>query len=109
MRRPSIGRLRHQLILEQPVRTPDGGGGTSESWSTVATLWAAIISTGGTENFDVDALTGRISHEIVLRYRPGIEPAMRLRLGARVFEIAAVINIDERNRWTRCLCVERDL
>ena len=34
---------------------------------------------------------------------------MRLRLGSRVFEIAAVIDIAERKRWLKCLCVERDL
>ena len=54
-------------------------------------------------------LTGRVSHEIVFRYRSGVAPVMRLRSGARLFEIAAVIDVDERRRWLKCLCVERDL
>ncbi len=109
MSRPSIGRLRHRLTLEQAARTPDGGGGASETWSTVTSVWASITPTGGTEAVDADALTGRISHEIVCRHRPDIAPAMRLRRGTRVFEIAAVIDVDERRRWLKCLCVERDL
>jgi SPP1 family predicted phage head-tail adaptor len=109
MRRTTIGRLRHRLALEAANRTPDGGGGASESWTTVADVWAVIAPTGGTEVADFDALTGRVSHKIVFRYRTGVAPAMRLRNSTRLFEIAAVIDIDERRRWLKCLCVERDL
>lgn len=109
MRRIAIGRLRHRLTLEAATRTPDGGGGASETWTTVAEVWAEISPTSGTEAVDSDALTGRVSHEIVFRYRSGVAPAMRLRSGTRLFEIAAVIDVDERRRWLKCLCVERDL
>jgi SPP1 family predicted phage head-tail adaptor len=109
MRRPTIGRLRHPLTLEAASRTSDGGGGASEAWSAVAEVWAEISPTSGTEAVDADALTGRVSHEIVFRYRSGVVPVMRLRSGTRLFEIAAVIDVEERRRWLKCLCVERDL
>ena len=109
MKGTAIGRLRHRLALEAVSRSPDGGGGASETWTTVTIVWAEITPTGGTESVDADALTGRISHEIVFRYRPDVAPAMRLRGASRIFEIAAVIDVDERRRWLRCLCVERDL
>jgi SPP1 family predicted phage head-tail adaptor len=109
MRRTAIGSLRHRLTLEAANRTPDGGGGASENWTTVAEIWADITPTGGAESVDADALTGRISHEIVFRYRSGVAPVMRLRSGSRLFEIAAVIDVDERHRYLKCLCVERDL
>ena len=106
---PSIGRLRHRLALEQASRTADGGGGAAEDWITIAQLWGRIRPTGGAEIVDADGLSGRISHEITLRYRPGVAPAMRFARGSRRFEIVAVIDIDERRRWLKCLCVERDL
>ncbi len=34
---------------------------------------------------------------------------MRLRERHRLFEIAAVIDVDERRRYLKCLCEERDL
>jgi len=105
----AIGRLRHRLTLEAAARTPDGGGGAAETWTTVAEVWGQIRPTGGSEAFDADALAGRISHEITLRYRDGVTPAMRFAHGSRRFEIAAVIDVDERRRWLKCLCVERDL
>lgn len=105
----SIGRLRHRLSLERASRTADGGGGAAEDWITIAQLWGQIRPTGGDEIVDSDGLSGRISHEITLRYRTGIGPAMRLISGSRRFEIVAVIDIDERRCWLKCLCVERDL
>jgi len=38
-----------------------------------------------------------------------VVPARCLRKDARVFHIVSVINVDERNRWLKCLCEERDL
>ena len=55
MKRPAIGRLRHRLTLESASRTPDGGGGASETWSTVTEVWAEITPTSGAEAVDADA------------------------------------------------------
>ena len=107
--RPSTGRLRHRLTLEAAARTPDGGGGAAETWSAIAQLWGQIRPTSGIEVFETDGLSGRVSHEITLRYRSGVTPSMRLASGSRRFEIVAIIDIDERRRWLKCLCVERDL
>ena len=70
--------------------------------ATCARLWAPRRSKR-------IALAGTVSHEIALRYLPGVLPAMRFREDARVFHIVSVINVDERNRWLKCLCEERDL
>jgi len=104
--RPRIGALRHRIDLEAPIRTNDGGGGASVTWSTLAEIWASIEPMNGQESVLGDGLASRISHEIVVRHRSGLEPSMRFRLGARVFEIKAVLDIDERGRMLRCLCRE---
>jgi SPP1 family predicted phage head-tail adaptor len=107
--RPAIGRLRRRLTIEAVNRAPDGGGGATETWTAIAQVWCDIRPKGGGEAIDADALSGHVSHEITLRYRSGLVPAMRLVSGARRFEIVAVIDIDEQHRWLKCLCVERDL
>jgi SPP1 family predicted phage head-tail adaptor len=101
--------LRHRLVLEEAQRVSDGGGGFTEDWVTVATLWAAIEPGGGGEGVESGRLAGRVTHEITLRYRAGVTPAMRLRQGTRVFHILAAIDEGERQHWLRCLCEERDL
>jgi SPP1 family predicted phage head-tail adaptor len=103
------GELRHRLTLEETEREQDEGGGFTEMWTAVATLSCDLRPFGGGEGVEADRLAGRLTHIVALRYRPGVSPAMRFRKGARVFHILAVIDVDERNRWLKCLCEERDL
>lgn len=101
--------LRHRLTLEQLQREDDDGGGFIESWVAVTELWADVRPVGGSESVEADRIAGRVTHEVSLRYRPGVQAAMRFRKGARLFHIVTVINSDERNRWLTCLCEEREL
>ncbi|RMF07844.1 MAG: head-tail adaptor protein [Alphaproteobacteria bacterium] len=109
MSAPAAGALRHRLVLEQAVRVDDGGGGASESWQAVATLWAALRPLPGAETVEAGRLSGRRRIEVTMRYRSGVSPAMRFRLGARIFHILSVANTEERNVWLVAECEERDL
>jgi len=104
----NIGTLRERFTLEQPVRTADGGGGASVTWETVTDLWAAVRTITGDERLRHDQLAGRLTHEVWIRYRTGVTPAMRFRQGARIYEIVAVIEAKRRARL-ECLCEERTL
>jgi SPP1 family predicted phage head-tail adaptor len=101
--------LRHRLTLEELERTEDDGGGFAEDWVERAELWADLRPLAGSETVEADRLAGSVTHEVSLRYRAGVVPAMRFRLGARVFHIVAVIDVEERRRWLKCLCEEREL
>jgi SPP1 family predicted phage head-tail adaptor len=104
----NIASLRDRLALEQPVRTPDGGGGASVTWETVAELWAHVRPISGEERLTHDQIAGRLTHAVWLRYRSGVVPAMRLRRGARIYEIVAVLDTLPR-AYLKCLCEERSL
>lgn len=101
--------LRHRVTLEQLVRVADAGGGFAETWDDVAELAADIRPADGSEAVEADRLAGSLTHQIVLRYRAGVVPAMRFRKGARVFQILSVVDVDERRRWLKCFCEEREL
>ncbi len=109
MNRVTIGDMRQRVVLEAPARTSDGGGGADESWQAVATLWAAMKPLTGSERLESETLAGRVSHEIWIRYRSGLTPEMRFRFGERLLDIRAVIDVEEQNRFLRCLVEERDL
>jgi SPP1 family predicted phage head-tail adaptor len=101
--------LRHRLTLEELNRISDEGGGFTESWEEVAELWADVRPVSGFERVEADRLSGTVSHAIALRYRSGVTPAMRFRKDSRVFHILAAIDVEERKRWLKCLCEEREL
>lgn len=107
MREASVGEMRHRLALEAPLDTPDGGGGATRTWSLVAEVWGAIRPASGGESVEADGVSGRVSHEVWIRHRPGVAPDMRFRMGARVFEIRSAIDMNERRRMLRCLVEER--
>jgi SPP1 family predicted phage head-tail adaptor len=103
-----IAALRDRLILEQPVRSPDGGGGASIAWDPIAELWASVCPISGDERLSHDQIAGRITHTVWLRHRPGLVPAMRFSQGARIYEIVAVLDTPSRTHL-KCLCEERTL
>lgn len=104
-----IGKLRHRLALERPVRTPDGGGGAFIAWEPVGEVWGAIETASGEERVHADRLAGETQPVITVRYRDDIGPAMRFTLGERRLAIRAVLDPDGRRRFLRCLCEERPL
>jgi SPP1 family predicted phage head-tail adaptor len=103
---PTLGDLRHRLALEAPIRTSDGSGGATRTFTAVADVWAAIRTLGGNESPDADRLGSRITHTVWIRYRDGLKPDQRFRLGARIFEIRSVIDHDGRRRFLECHCEE---
>lgn len=103
---PTIGAMRERFVLEQAVRTDDGGGGASVIWETVTELWAAARPISGDERLRHDQLSGRITHEVWIRYRAGVLPAMRFRQDTRIYGIVAVLEVERRARL-KCLCEER--
>ena len=105
-RYPTLGDLRNRLTLEAPVRTSDGAGGATRSFSAVAEVWADIRTQGGHESLDADRLGSRISHAVWIRYRDDVLPDHRFRLGNRIFEIRSVIDHDGRHLFLECQCEE---
>lgn len=101
--------LRHRLALERPDRLASDDGGVEQNWTEEAELWADLRPIAGSERIEADRVTGQITHEISLRYRSGVLPEMRFREDGRVFHILAVIDVEERRRWLKCLCEEREL
>ncbi len=104
-----IAPMRARLVLQEPVETDDGSGGVFIAWRDVAPLWAEIRPGSGGEGLWADAPAGRMSQEIVIRWRPGVHPAMRLVGAGRVHDIHAVFDPDGRRRRLVCLCLEQPL
>lgn len=107
MSAPSVGNLRRRVTLEAAARAPDGGGGVAVTWSPVATVWAEIKALSGAEAVIAEGLQGKVTHGIVIRKRMDVSPAMRLRYGARIFIIWAVLDRDGSDPFIRIQAEER--
>lgn len=93
------GMLRHSIEWQQEQTTPDGMGGQTRAWATVATVRAFIKPTTGNERWHAMRTEANVTHRIFMRYRSDLTPAMRIVYNGRAFQVKAVLNIEERNKW----------
>lgn len=101
-----IGLLRKQVTVQAETQTADGGGGYTLGWTNLMTVWAEIKPLNGSKVFVAHHLEGHVTHHVTMRYQSGITTDMRLIYGARLFNIRAVMNTDETNRWLELLVEE---
>jgi SPP1 family predicted phage head-tail adaptor len=107
MNTPCVTDLNKRLNIEAPVRASEEGGAAVISWQTIATVWAALRPASGREVGAQDSQTLRTSHVIWLRWRDDLSGGMRFRWGLRTFEITAIRDPDELQRWLVCQADER--
>ena len=100
------GRLRQRVQIKTPVEARNAYGERITTWSTLATVWAAVEPIRGREFFEAETVQAEITHRVILRYYPGIVPRYRVVFEGRVLEIQAVINVDERSRELQLMCRE---
>lgn len=100
------GDLRHTIELQSYTSTPDGMGGETASWSTEATVRAAIWPVSVNEQLRAAAPTAVGTHKIRIRYYSGLSAAWRVKFGTRYFSIVSVVDANEKHEQIDLLCRE---
>ena len=91
------GDLRKRITFQMRVTTKDALGGQLGNWVDFATVWAEIRPLNSYELFRAQAIQSEISHEITIRYVPGITASMRAVYNGRIFNLSPPMNTNERN------------
>lgn len=97
------GKLRYPVTIERPVDVRDEYGGTIRTWESVSREWADIESISGSEFMAAQAPQSQTLYRIRVRYRDDLVSSWRIREGARVYEITAVLP-DSRRRRIEVMC-----
>jgi SPP1 family predicted phage head-tail adaptor len=87
-----LSTLNQRGVIEAQTLVPDGAGGYSASWTTVANAWVSLEPMSGADVFGPDASESRVRHRIVLRRLDGVAAGQRVRIGARAFLIRALLD-----------------
>ena len=84
-------RLRHRVVLEQPVYSRDELGGTMVLWQEVTRLWAEVMPlSGGGEAAPRRSLRAFQRYRVSVRTRCGIRADMRLKHKNKILQIRSV-------------------
>ena len=109
MPKSRIADLNHRLVLEYAQRKPDGSGGFTTTWLSLADVWADITPRAGSESLIAGGIKGHVTHDILVRPRPEIIPSRRFRDGPRLFHIHAIRALDRKGHRAICTCEEINL
>jgi SPP1 family predicted phage head-tail adaptor len=88
------------------MKSPDDIGGNSKIWVTNKNLKAFIKPMTGSERLHNQRLESKLSHRVFIRYISDILNTDRINYNGRHFQIRAIINIEERNKWLELHCEE---
>ena len=98
------GQLTRSITIERKGSGTDDVGFPSAAPETVATAWANIRYLSGSEAIKGGAETSMAKVSIRIRYRTGIDAGMRVKYGATVYEIHAVLPDEQRREYLDLVC-----
>lgn len=102
------GQLRHRVTIQGVTDTASAFGDVSQSWSSVATVWASVEPLNAREAFEAEQTKTKVSHKVMMRYRSDVSTKNRVQHDSRTLNITSVINVGERNKTLMLLCVENE-
>lgn len=111
----SASDLRQRVLIEAPTDTPDGLGGYTRAWSSVATVWAQVTASQGDERFIAQGVRAQASYEVRIRYRSDASASWRLTWDANdpltgdaisvVLDVQSATDVDGMHQWTDLHCM----
>jgi len=102
----SIGKMRYRVKVQRATNTRDAGGGLSQTFSPVTTIFANIKPKNANSIYRQGILQEKVTHEITIRYMKNIDTNSKITYGTRQFAVNGIINVDERDRFLTLLCEE---
>lgn len=107
------GRLRHRIVLQARSGAVNALNELLDTWVDWKAVPAAIEPLSGREFLAAQQVQSDISHRLTIRYLAGVTPKHRAVWTdpatdvARIFDIRAVLDRDERHREMQLMCTER--
>lgn len=102
------GALRHRVTIQAQTAAQDRYGENLPTWADVATVWASVSQLTERQISEAQArmTTTTATHEIRMRYRPGLSVTNRLVYAGRCFAINRIDDVDGRHRELTIIATE---
>lgn len=103
-----IGRLNRRIRIERHDGSLDAlNGPDPDGWKLVVEVWANIRHLSGVESIRSDQASSFVRASMRIRYRPGIDAAMRVVYRGQVYEIKSVLPGEEHRDRLDIVCETR--
>jgi SPP1 family predicted phage head-tail adaptor len=101
-----LNRLDERVTLQTAVRSADGGGGFSESWNTIATVWAAIAPATSSASTDAERQQTSRRYKVNVRYRNDLNVGMRLLWRSKALRVVGAGERSPRSLYRSLDCID---
>ena len=104
----SMGRRSRRVELQSASEVASETGQVTKTWTTIRTVWGQIAPISGREVFTAHQVSADVTHRVYLDFHEAddVTAEWRLKHGTRIFEIEAVLNVEERDRKIEVWCKE---
>lgn len=88
------GKLNREIAIQMKSVTFGGFGEPIDTWVTVFTRWAHVITTGGGEFYAAQKLNETTSCVFSIRFTNRVKTTYRIVYGSKTLEILAINDVD---------------
>ncbi len=90
------GDLDRLITIEQPTESVDAYGAPTQTWATLAQVWAQVKPVRGSEYFAAQQMNARVDAVFRVRYRTDLTTKMRISYNSETYDIQGIIEIGRR-------------
>jgi SPP1 family predicted phage head-tail adaptor len=88
------GKMNRQITIQTKSVTYSSFHEPIETWADYKTIWAEVITTGGTEFYAAQKLDAQTSCLFRIRYVTWLTNLMRIKFGTRYFDILSINDVN---------------
>lgn len=90
----NAGKMRHRVIIQEPIESKGAMGGTKKTWVDFHTCWADIRELSTSDRLKNEQLSDEVKAVCYIRYEQYLDGSMRLLHSDNVYQMGAPINKD---------------
>lgn len=101
------GRLRHRVVVEEPVTTQNETGEEEVVFTAIGREWASVQPLRGREQLQAQQIDATLDTKIGMRWSPTVDritPKWRLSHLGVVYNVVSVAHIDMARREVELMC-----
>lgn len=103
-------KMRHRFTIlasTGPEDSRDQYGEPALAQAVLCETWAQVRPLTGKQLESARQVYAEVTHEVTLRWRPGVEAGQTGVLNGRLYHLDAVMDLEERHEWLQLLCTEK--
>lgn len=97
---------RVQLQQLRGSDTAGSRGGTQKTWTTIETVYASIMTVRASELVIGQQIEARATHTIEMHFTATMTPQTRIKHGEKFYQVDAINNVEQRDRWLIIQAIE---